>query len=155
MKNGQPTKQAERPVGTGNGISEQAYARRASLACEVLLQGRWRIQILCAMRSGPVRLGQLARLIPNASRKMLIQNLRRLEADGVVIRRDLSDLVLHVEYDLETRLRDFICPLLDELSKWGGFYLQQSVEGHHSTEDGNGESVGGIPSGLIRATVRN
>ena len=49
-----------------------------SCAAEVaicLLQGKWRIQILCVMGEGPTRLGQLARLIPSASKKVLAQNL--------------------------------------------------------------------------------
>lgn len=57
------------------------YAHSASGAAAVLLQGKWRVEILCAMRSGPVRVGQLSRLIPGASKKMLAQNLRRLEVD--------------------------------------------------------------------------
>ncbi len=114
-----------------NGISENAYVRLTSLACEVLLQGKWRVQILCAMRAGPVRLGQLARLIPNASRKMLAQNLRSLENNGIVIRRDLSDVLLHVEYDLEPGVRGSIYQLLDELSEWGDLYLQRSIDRCH------------------------
>jgi DNA-binding HxlR family transcriptional regulator len=97
---------------------DTAYARRARLTTEVLLQGKWRIEILCAMRQGPVRLGQLARLIPAASKKMLTQNLRKLEADGIVIRSDLSDTTLHVEYDLNDSAREAVCALLDELAKW-------------------------------------
>jgi hypothetical protein len=54
------------------------YVRSANLAFEVLFQGKWRVHILCAMRSGPVRLGQLARLIPGAPKKILTQNLRNL-----------------------------------------------------------------------------
>lgn len=114
------------------------YARRASHACETLLQGKWRVQILCAMRVGPVRLGQLVRLIPNGSRKMLVQNLRSLESAGVVIRRDLSDISLHVEYDLEPGLRESICLLLDELSNWGGLYSQKSIGEAHIRLDGFG-----------------
>jgi DNA-binding HxlR family transcriptional regulator len=114
---------------TDSGAFERAYVRRASLACEVLLQGKWRVEILCAMRAGPVRLGQLARLIPEASRKMLTQNLRSLEGSGVVIRRDLSSVLLHVEYDLEPGFRDCVCPLLDDLSKWGDIYLHKAIEG--------------------------
>jgi DNA-binding HxlR family transcriptional regulator len=58
------------------------YARSASSAVAMLFQGKWRVEILCAMRSGLVRVGQLPRLIPGASKKMLAHNLRRLEVDG-------------------------------------------------------------------------
>jgi DNA-binding HxlR family transcriptional regulator len=51
-----------------------------------LLQGKWRIQILCVMRMGPVRFGQLTRFIPSASKKALTANLRELESSGVVVR---------------------------------------------------------------------
>lgn len=125
-------------AGSRKGISEQAYVRRASLACGTLLQGKWRVQILCAMRIGPIRLGQLLRLIPNSSRKMLVQNLRSLESDGIVIRRDLSDVLLHVEYDLEPDLRGSICLLMDELSNWGGLYSRKSIGEDQIRQDGFG-----------------
>ncbi len=115
-------------------IRGNAYSRLTSLAEEVLLAGKWKIQILCAMRAGPVRLGQLARLIPSASRKMLTRNLRSLEGYGVVIRRDLSDIVLHVEYDLDPILRDSICSLLDGLANWGEHYLRRSIQGSSGEE---------------------
>jgi DNA-binding HxlR family transcriptional regulator len=74
------------------------------------------------MRFGPVRVGQLSRLIPAASKKMLAQNLRRLEADGIVVRRDLSEIVLHVEYDFNPEAREQACSLLDHLAQWGRLY---------------------------------
>jgi len=42
-------------------------------------------------------------MIPRASKKVLTQNLRELEAAGVVTRRDLSDEVLHIEYELKPK----------------------------------------------------
>lgn len=97
--------------------------RSATFAVGVLFQSKWRVQILCAMRSGPVRLGQLARLIPGASKKMLTQNLRQLEVDGIVIRKDMSDLVLHIEYEMNDSTREGVCALLDHLAKWGDLHL--------------------------------
>lgn len=98
------------------------YARSASSAVAVLFEGKWRVEILCAMRSGPVRVGRLSRLIPGASKKMLSHHLRRLEADGIIVRRDLSDLVLHVEYDFHPEARERVCALLDHLADWGRLY---------------------------------
>jgi DNA-binding HxlR family transcriptional regulator len=102
------------------------YVRKATFAAGVLFQSKWRVQILCAMRSEPVRLGKLTRLIPGASKKMLTQNLRQLEADGVVVRKDMSDLVLHIEYELHESTRDEVWALLDHLAKWGGLHLGTS-----------------------------
>lgn len=102
-------------------------ARCANLAIEVLLQGKWRVHILCAMRLGPIRLGQLARLIPTASKKMLTQNLRKLEEHGIVVRRDLSERSLHVEYDLDDREREAIRAVLDTLVAWGDSYSKHDT----------------------------
>jgi DNA-binding HxlR family transcriptional regulator len=106
-------------------IPEIKYVRNASFAAGVLFQSKWRVQILCAMRSGPVRLGHLGRLIPGASKKVLTQNLRQLEAEGIIFRRDLSDVVLHVEYELHETTKEGIRRLLDELAKWGGLHLEK------------------------------
>ena len=84
------------------------------------------------MRQGPVRIGQLGRLIPGASKKVLAQSLRKLEADGIVVRRDLSELVLHVEYELAPEIQEGIVVLLNGLSEWGASFLQM--------EDHNGRS---------------
>jgi DNA-binding HxlR family transcriptional regulator len=108
--------------------ADTRYVREASFAVGVLFQSKWRVQILCAMRSGPVRLGQLARLIPGASKKMLTQNLRQLGADGIVVRKDMSDLVLHIEYELDESMREGVGALLDHLAKWGGLHLGKSKD---------------------------
>ncbi len=101
------------------------FARNATLAVTLLLQGKWRVQILCAMHDGPIHLGQLARLIPGASKKMLAQNLRQLEIDGIVVRKDMSDRVLHIEYELAHGVREDVCGLLDHLARWGGLHLSK------------------------------
>jgi DNA-binding HxlR family transcriptional regulator len=84
-----------------------------------MLQGKWTLQILCAMRNSPVRLGQLTRMIPAASKKALRSNLRALEDAEIVVRRDLSSKVLHVEYDFSDTMRETLGDLLDHLESWG------------------------------------
>ncbi|MBW4039127.1 MAG: helix-turn-helix transcriptional regulator [Acidobacteria bacterium] len=100
---------------------EHDYIRHVSEVIE-LLQGKWTIQILCAMRAHPVRLSVLRREIPFASKKALTASLRSLEAARVVVRRDLSNSVLHVEYELVESMRIPLIALLDHLSEWGKFY---------------------------------
>jgi DNA-binding HxlR family transcriptional regulator len=113
--------------GRSPGGNEAAYVRCVQLTFDVLLQGKWRIQILCALRHGPVRIGQLGRLIPGASKKVLAQNLRKLEADEIVTRKDMSDVVLHIEYQLRSGVLEPVCALLDHLSAWGTDYLSLTV----------------------------
>lgn len=76
------------------------------------LRGKWTIQIFCVMLKGPVRLSQLRRAIPLASKKDLIANLRLLERKRIIVRRDLSDSVLHVEYELTGQVRAPLVELL-------------------------------------------
>lgn len=100
--------------------------RHSQLAFEVFLQGKWRLHILWVLRHGPVRIGQLGRLIPGASKKVLTQHLRHLEVDGIVVRKDMSDLVLHIEYELSVAFRGLVCDLLDRLSESGTLYLSET-----------------------------
>jgi DNA-binding HxlR family transcriptional regulator len=113
------------PVRSSEEPNPSRLVRNTTAAAAVLFQSKWRVQILCALRSGPVRLGQLARLIPGASKKMLTQNLRQLEACGIIVRKDMSGVVLHVEYDLAVRTRESVCVLLDHLAEWGDLYLEK------------------------------
>ena len=71
------------------------------------------------MRGSPVRLSQLTRLLPSASKKALRATLRDLERAQIVVRSDMSDTVLHVEYDFADDMRVAICALLDDLANWG------------------------------------
>jgi DNA-binding HxlR family transcriptional regulator len=103
------------------------FVHHASFTADTLCHGKWRINIICAMRSGPVRLGQLARMIPKASKKVLTQNLRVLEAAGIVTRRDLSDVVLHIEYELNPDIKGSVLGLLDHLAQWGEAYLTNEI----------------------------
>jgi DNA-binding HxlR family transcriptional regulator len=71
------------------------------------------------MLSGPIRLGQLRRLIPRASKKVLVQQLRELENDGVIARTDLSGKIKHVEYTISAPLGMAVANLVGFLSDWG------------------------------------
>lgn len=103
---------------------DTSYTERVSRVL-ALLQGKWTVQILCAMRGHPVRLSELKRAIPSASKKALTASLRSLEAAQVVLRRDLSNSVLHVEYELADAMQEPLVALLDHLAGWGELYDSQ------------------------------
>lgn len=100
-----------------------------------LLEGRWAIQILAAMKNGPVRLSQLKRSNPVASKKALTARLRWLESAGVVVRRDLSTSVLRVEYELADAMRQPLLELLDHLAQLGALYEEAGQS--HGDEAGS------------------
>jgi DNA-binding HxlR family transcriptional regulator len=86
-----------------------------------VLQGKWTVQVLCALLDGPVRLSQLRRLIPTASKKALTANLRSLEKLHLIVRRDLSSSVLHVEYEIAKFARAPLAALVDQLSRFHNY----------------------------------
>jgi DNA-binding HxlR family transcriptional regulator len=104
------------------------YSCAAASAIEIL-QGKWRIQILCVMRDGPVRLGRLGRVVP-ATRKVLTENLRKLESAGLITRTELSGRIRHVEYDLVEPVRLGTYRLLDSLAEWQNVYETVLPDSH-------------------------
>jgi DNA-binding HxlR family transcriptional regulator len=95
----------------------QRYGCPVELAVDVL-GGRWRTVLLARLKEGVHRYGELRRLVPGISEKMLTQRLRELEADGLITRRDLGTVPPHVEYDLTDAGRSLI-PVLQALHDWG------------------------------------
>jgi DNA-binding HxlR family transcriptional regulator len=91
-----------------------------------LIQGKWRIPILCALQGGPIRLGLLTRLIPTASKKVMTENLRQLIRDGVLVRTDLSQTLLHVEYDYDEGFRLRMNSVLTSLADIGVFQANRA-----------------------------
>jgi DNA-binding HxlR family transcriptional regulator len=91
------------------------------------LRGKWTIQILCELQRGPVRLGQLKRSIPTASKKALTASLRWLEDARLIVRRDLTKSILHVEYELDDRMKEPLAALLTFLA-WASLLPDPSVE---------------------------
>jgi DNA-binding HxlR family transcriptional regulator len=83
-----------------------------------LLEGRWKLVILSHLFGGKVlRYSALERAIPNITQKMLGQQLRQLEADGIVVRKAYPQVPPRVEYSL-TAWGQTLCPVLDAILKW-------------------------------------
>jgi DNA-binding HxlR family transcriptional regulator len=83
-----------------------------------LLEGRWKLVILFHLFGGKVlRFSDLERAIPNISQKMLCQQLRRMESDGIVVRKAYPEVPPRVEYRL-TQWGQALCPALDAMLKW-------------------------------------
>jgi DNA-binding HxlR family transcriptional regulator len=82
------------------------------------LEGRWKLVILFHLFGGKMlRFSDLERAIPAISQKMLIQQLRQLERDGVVRRLVHHQVPPKVEYSL-TDWGQELCPALDALLTW-------------------------------------
>jgi DNA-binding HxlR family transcriptional regulator len=83
-----------------------------------VLEGRWKLLILFHLFGGKIlRFSELERAIPAISQKMLIQQLRQMENDGMVRRIVHHQVPPKVEYGL-TDWGQALCPALDALLKW-------------------------------------
>ncbi|MBU1169659.1 MAG: winged helix-turn-helix transcriptional regulator [Proteobacteria bacterium] len=71
-----------------------------------------------------MRFGEIKRNIPPVSQKMLTQQLRELEADGIVHRKVYAEVPPRVEYSLTER-GEILKPILQDLYVWGQTYLQE------------------------------
>jgi DNA-binding HxlR family transcriptional regulator len=87
-----------------------------------VLGGKWKVFILSYLaQHGTLRFGELKRLIPKVTQKMLAQQLKELEEAGLVNRRVYAQVPPKVEYRLTTHgltLR----PVLDSLREWGNLH---------------------------------
>lgn len=83
-----------------------------------MLEGRWKLVILFHLFGGKLlRFSDLERAIPAISQKMLIQQLRQMETDGIVTRTVHHQVPPKVEYGL-TDWGQSLCPALDALLQW-------------------------------------
>lgn len=94
-----------------------------------IIGGKWKALILWALHDQPRRTGQLRREVTGISEKMLIQQLRELEADGVVHREVFQAVPPKVEYSLTEFGRSLLAALMP-LGEWGDKHMERIVTAH-------------------------
>lgn len=88
-----------------------------------LIGGKYKSVILWHLVDGTKRFSELKKLIPKITEKMLAQQLRDLEKDGLITRTVYPVVPPKVEYSLSEFGRT-ITPILDSMCKWGNEYLK-------------------------------
>ena len=94
---------------------------RATIA---VIAGKWKTAIISTLNGEHLRFGTLLRCIPKASRKVLTEQLRQLQRDGVVSRVATGARSQCVEYGLTEHGRTLI-PVLSALANWGDLHLKR------------------------------
>ncbi len=87
-----------------------------------MITGKWKTIILWYLSTERKRYGELKKLIPDVSEKMLIQSLRELETDGLILRRAYPEIPPRVEYALSKKGRS-LAPIICALNTWGKKHL--------------------------------
>ena len=116
---------------------QRPYSCGIDAAIDVI-GGKWKVLILWALHTGEQRFGDLKRLVPGISEKMLIQQLRELEADAIVHREVYHQVPPKVEYSL-TELGVSLNRSLEPLGAWGAEHMDHIVAVREV--EANGESL--------------
>lgn len=87
------------------------------------LGGKWKLIICFYLLQRPCRHGELTRLVPQVSHKMLTQQLRELEASGLVRRTVFDQVPPKVEYSIEETERAALELLVAAMCHWGLGYV--------------------------------
>lgn len=83
-----------------------------------LIQGKWKVVIMFRLIDETRRFNELAKLLPKVTQRMLTNQLRELEADGLVSRKVYAEVPPKVEYSL-TGLAKSLMPILLSIKDWG------------------------------------
>ena len=101
------------------GIADARYEGTGYSYTMSLIQGKHKMVILyCLMEYQPVRFNEMRRYLGKVTDRTLSTNLKELEADGLVARREYPQVPPKVEYSL-TPLGESLMQVLDQLCVWG------------------------------------
>jgi DNA-binding HxlR family transcriptional regulator len=86
-----------------------------------LIGNKWKILILRDLLTGTKRFGELRKSVAGISQKVLTDNLRSFEEDGIVLRKIYAEVPPRVEYSL-SELGESLRPIIEVMEKWGKAY---------------------------------
>ncbi|MDM5334236.1 winged helix-turn-helix transcriptional regulator [Ureibacillus composti] len=101
--------------------------KKYNISVEATLEvigGKWKCVILCHLTHGKKRTSELKRLMPNITQKMLTQQLRELEDDGVINRIVYNQVPPKVEYELSEYGKS-LEGILNSLCNWGENHIMK------------------------------
>lgn len=91
-----------------------------------VIGGRWKPILVCHLLDGRKRFGELRRLTPNATERMITLQLRELEADGVIARHVFAEVPPRVEYEV-TEFGCSLEPILTQMQAWGSEFKARKL----------------------------
>jgi DNA-binding HxlR family transcriptional regulator len=100
-----------------------------------VIGGRWKVLILRELAKGVKRFGELHRALDGITQKMLTQQLREMEREGVILRTLYPQVPPKVEYSL-TPLGESLKPVLAAMHEWGVKHLDAQNGGRNHRRAG-------------------
>lgn len=93
-----------------------------------VIEGRWKPTLFQRLSERPLGFGGLQRALPGISRKVLAEQLRQMEADDLLVRRETGDRLGSVRYEL-TAYGATLAPVFHALWAWGRRHLERAEAG--------------------------
>jgi len=116
-----------------------------------IIGGKWKPMILFYLEGGTRRFGELQKLIPGMTKKMLTQHLRQLERDEIIRRKVYAVVPPKVEYSL-TKHGESLKPILKLMSAWGSRHRARygitKNQGHAQKAPANGKGASTSGDGM-------
>ena len=100
----------------------------------MLIGNKWKIFIVQRLLDRPWRFNELQKNIPGISQRVLTDNLRSMEEDGIITRTVYPEVPVRVEYSL-SELGNTMRPIIDSMFEWGTMY-QGLVKGEAGDDGG-------------------
>lgn len=104
-------------------MEPQEQDANAFLTAQKLLAGKWRILILHHLHGQTLRFGQLQKRMPKMTHATLSKQLKQLEADGLIVRKEYPGVPPKVEYSV-SQIGEAFYPVLMSLKDFGIAYAQ-------------------------------
>jgi len=109
--------------------------RNKTYKCELeltigLIGGKWKPLILWHLAGKTLRFNEIRKILPGTTHKMLTQQLRDLEDDGIISRTVYPQVPPKVEYSL-TEFGESLLPVLQSMSQWGKNYWSTMQSNSH------------------------
>ncbi|MCR8843059.1 helix-turn-helix transcriptional regulator [Paenibacillus sp. SC116] len=101
---------------------KEQYNNRCEIVLD-LISGKWKAHILYHLIRGPLRTSELKRLVTGISQKMLTEQLKELEQDGLVARKVYNEVPPRVEYSLAEH-GESLKDMLKAVAEWGGNFIK-------------------------------
>lgn len=94
-----------------------------------LIGNKWKLLILRELLDGTKRFNELHRAVEGISQKVLTQNLRKMEDDGIITRSVFAEVPPRVEYQLN-ELGNSLRPIIDSMRDWGTAYIIRNLDSY-------------------------
>lgn len=91
-----------------------------------LIGNKWKLLIMRELLTGTKRFNEMHKAISGISQKVLTENLRKMEEDGIIDRKVYAVVPPKVEYSL-SELGDTLRPIIDSMSDWGTAYIKDNL----------------------------